>query len=348
MHTPGWLLALLCSYLSSRALVLTYQNKTSTSQDLPGGYGAGTWLGGFCFIVKFNGICLRPPIPRPNGNRAIQLKFVDDSTKAASVNLKRSLIPDTRNKPFPLNYHERTQMVIDPQENVLQLELDQFQKEATENNFVTNKKKTFVMVFNSTKKYAFSPEFELGDSKTLQVKSVLKILGVQVQSDYGWGAQIAQMTTKASKTFWLLRRMKRIGIDETTIVNYWKTEGRCHLEFCAPVWNGGITVAQARDLTRVQKRAVAAITGSWREDYTAACTRLGIEADLCSRRRKLCKTFAQRTATNSRHQDIFTKLDNPPNTRGGGKVWREPKCRTRRHLQSARPYLTRLLNGEDS
>ena len=52
MHTPGWLLALLCSYLSSRTLILTYQNQTSTSEDLPGGYGAGTWLGGFLFYNK--------------------------------------------------------------------------------------------------------------------------------------------------------------------------------------------------------------------------------------------------------------------------------------------------------
>ena len=27
MHTPGWILALLCSYLSSRSLILTYQRK---------------------------------------------------------------------------------------------------------------------------------------------------------------------------------------------------------------------------------------------------------------------------------------------------------------------------------
>ena len=56
--------------------------------------------------------------------RAIQLKFVDDSTKSASINLKRSLKQDTRIKPYPLNYHEITQMVIDPKENVLQQELD--------------------------------------------------------------------------------------------------------------------------------------------------------------------------------------------------------------------------------
>ena len=246
MHPPGWILALLCSYLSSRSLILTYQKKKSSSQDLPGGYGAGTWMGGFLFIIKFNGICLRPQIPRPNGNMAIQLKFVDDSSKAASINLKNSLIPDPKTKPFPLNYHERTQMVINPSENLLQLELDRFHKEATENNFVTNKKKTFVMVFNPTKKYAFSPEFRLGDSQILQTTKCHKILGLQIQSDFGWGEQITQMTNKASKTIWLLRRMKQLGIDEATITNYWKSEGRCHLEFCAPVWSGGITVAQSR------------------------------------------------------------------------------------------------------
>ena len=35
--------------------------------------------------------------------------------------------------------------------------------------------------------------------------------------------------------------------------------------------------------------------------------------------------------------------------RGGvRREWREPACRTKRHLQSAVPYLTRLLNGEQS
>ena len=89
MHVPGWLLAIICSYLSNRTMILKYQQAVSTQRSLPGGYGAGTWLGGFLFIIKFNEICLRPPIPRPlSGNKAIQLKFVDDATKAATINLR--------------------------------------------------------------------------------------------------------------------------------------------------------------------------------------------------------------------------------------------------------------------
>ena len=32
---------------------------------------------------------------------------------------------------------------------------------------------------------------------------------------------------------WLLRRMKQLNVDERTITNYWKAEGRVHLETCA-------------------------------------------------------------------------------------------------------------------
>ena len=297
-------------------------------------------------IIKFNGICLRPSIPRPNGNRAIQLKYIDDATKAASVNLTNSLITDPKIRQMPLNYNERTKMIVDPIENVLQHELNRFQEETTKNNFVTNKKKTAVMVFNNSKKYAFAPDFHLGDSETLETYCELKVLGVMIQNDLKWDAQVNQMTKRASSKIWLLRRMKQLGVDEGTIAAFWKSEGLVHLELNAPVWSGGLTRGQERQLQTVARRAVAAITGPTREDYTASCLRLRLEPDLAARRLQLCRRFANRTATNSRHQDLFVKLENPHCTRGGGKVWREPQCRTKRHLQSAKPYLTRLLNGE--
>ena len=348
MHCPGWLLAIICSYLSKRSMVLQYQGASSSSRDLPGGYGAGTWMGGFLFLIKFNGICLRPPVPRPvSGNTAVQFKFIDDSSKAASVNLKKSLIPDTRVRPFPLNYNERTKMVIDPEENLLQQELDRFHSECSKNKFVTNDKKSTIMTFNNSRKYAFPPEFHLGSSKLLEVKTTTKVLGVMVQNDLRWGAQVEHMVRKASKKIWMLRRMRQLGVDETTITTYWMMEGRVHLETGVPVWAGAVTSSQARDLTRVQRRAVAAITGraTRGEEYQATCARLGLQ-DLATRRTKLALTFARRTATKSRHTDTFTRLENPRPTRAGAKEWVEPRCLTRRHQRSAVPYLTRLLNGD--
>ena len=118
---------------------------------------------------------------------------------------------------MPLNYHERTSMVINPNENIPQQELDRFQNETRENNFVTNEKKTVVMVFNQSKKYAFAPEFKLGSSEVLTTHKELRILGVMVQEDLGWDAQVKFMIEKASNKIWLLRRMKQLGVDEPTI-----------------------------------------------------------------------------------------------------------------------------------
>ena len=90
-----WVLNLTCSYLQGRSMVLTHQQARSKEVDLPGGFSAGTWFGGLLFIVIFNRACLRPLIPRPiTGNKGIQLKYIDDSSQLASINLKMSLEQD--------------------------------------------------------------------------------------------------------------------------------------------------------------------------------------------------------------------------------------------------------------
>ena len=141
--------------------------------------------------------------------------------------------------------------------------------------------------------------------------------------------------------------MKKIGLDEQTICHLWKAEGRVHLEPASAVWTSGLAVQQSRKIQRVQNRAIAAFS-SKREDPTISALRLGLEP-LETRRQRLALKFAKKTIKKSRHGDIFAKLENPHQGRGGIKrEWREPPCKTRRHLNSAVPYLTRLLNGEKS
>ena len=56
-------------------------------------------------------------------------------------------------------------MILDQSENVLQKELDRFHFETEQRNLVENKKKTFIMLVNFSRKYAFPPEFQLGQSE---------------------------------------------------------------------------------------------------------------------------------------------------------------------------------------
>ena len=89
----------------------------------------------------------------------------------ASNNLKKSLIPNSIPRQFSLTFHERTQSILDPNENVLQQELIIFKEKNEKCNLVPNKKKTVVMLFNQSRKHFFLIEFSLGQDSL----SVLKV-----------------------------------------------------------------------------------------------------------------------------------------------------------------------------
>ena len=226
MHVSPWVLSLLCSYLSGRSMVLTYLKTRSSERPLPGGFGAGTFMCGILFVIKFNGACLRPSIPRPfTGNKTIQLKYINDSSKVATVNLNRSLERDPVQRPRPWNFHERHQTVIKYEENSLQHELTRFHTWTLKNKFLVNTKKCYVMQFSQARNSDFPIEYTIGGSELLEEKKTVKILGIQVQSDLRWQSQVKQMISRASKTTWVLRRMRTLGVDRKTLVDFWKTEG---------------------------------------------------------------------------------------------------------------------------
>ena len=140
--------------------------------------------------------------------------------------------------------------------------------------------------------------------------------------------------------------MKQLGVDEATLVSFWKTEGRVHLEMAAPLWHSSLTEAQSRALSRVQRVAMAAITGRWDPSHSGQLRRLGLEP-LPERRTRLCRRFAKRTATKSRHQDLFDRAEYTRPGRGARArpLYRESRTRTAAYRRSAVPYLTTLLNG---
>ena len=301
-------------------------------------------MGGILFIVKFNGACLRPPVPRPlTKNKGMQVKFVDDASQIASVNLKKSLVLENRNREKPLNYHERTEMILKPEENILQQELDKFYQFTENNKLVINKKKCFVMQFSRSKNYDFPPEFRIGGSEILQVRKEQRILGVIVQDSLKWDSQCQEMIRKATNTTWAIRRMKTLGVPEATLLDFWKSEGRVHLEYACPVWHSSLTVSQARSLDRAQRVAMATITGRWEASHTLQLQQLDLEK-LGPRRERICRLFASRTATNSRHQDLFSPLTSVTRRGVSGLFYHEITTRTSTYHNSALPYLTRLLN----
>ena len=70
------------------------------------------------------------------------------------------------------------------------------------------------------------------------------------------------MARRATRTTWVLRRMRALGVDQGSLVTYWKADGPVHLELVCPVWHSGLTTQQSRDLDRAQRVAMVAITVS--------------------------------------------------------------------------------------
>ena len=70
-----------------------------------------------------------------------KFKYIDDASQIASINLKKSLIQDQESRIRPLNYHERTEMILNPEHNVLQDELGKFQQFTQSNKLVINQNK---------------------------------------------------------------------------------------------------------------------------------------------------------------------------------------------------------------
>ena len=130
------------------------------------------------------------------------------------------------------------------------------------------------------------------------------------------------MLQRATSTTWAIRRMKALGVSEAELVEFWKSEGRVQLEYACPVWHSSLTVVQSSSLDRAQCVAMAGITGRWEPSHTQQLLDLGLDR-LGSRRELISKRFAERTARDSRHTDMFTAVQT--NTRRGAQG--EPMCR---------------------
>ena len=355
MKVPAWLLKILISYLTNRSMVIKYRGATSSVRSLPGSSPQGVFLGCFFFMIKFNGALLRPNIPRPfpkptpvmdRNTSSCTVKYIDDASHAVAVDLKKSLIQlDLSDRPLPLQYHEHTGFILNPEMNQMQQDLDLLKRFTDQNLMVINQKKTQIMCVNFRTSRKFPPIFSIGDRKQLDIVNQTKLVGIIVSDDLRWSAHVEYTCTKASKKIWQLRRMKTLNLEHTILLDYYCKEIRSILEFGVAVWSSCITVRSSDAIERIQKICVNIILCdvNWEIPYEVGCTLLGIEP-LKYRRVDVCIKFIQKASCDPRHSDLFSLNDSSINTRQEKLTYREFPYRTDRFYNSPLCYLTRLLN----
>ena len=187
----------------------------------------------------------------------------------------------------------------------------------------------------------FPIEIDIGDNQ-LEVKKELKILGVMLQPNLKWSSNTAFICKKAYQNVWALRRMKILGVDSFTMVDFYLKEVRVHLELAVPVWHSGLTLKQSADIERVQRVAVSVMLSDI--PYDRACATLGLKP-LPIRRLELCGRFAKKTASDlSKYSKLFKLKNEMHETRSEEAKYREHFCRKKRFYNSPLPFLTRTLN----
>ena len=349
MHTPAWLLRIVISYLSDRSMYLTYNGAKSSMKMLPGGGPQGAYLGGLIFIIKYNGAFLRPPIPRGMQgpilkSKAEKVKFVDDGTVAVTVNLKTSLVPDPVDRPRPYNYHERTGHVLPEENNLLQLYVKDTENFVRDNRMVINKKKTKVISFSKSRKWAFPPELSFSDGTPIDYVSDTRLVGVVVSQDLKWFKNTAYICQKARNKLWILRRMLKLDLDVYQMFDVYTKEIRSILEMAVPVWHSGLTNQQTMDIESIQKVAMRIILKDKYINYPLACQTFSTMT-LADRRTKLCSKFASKNFESK--NSLFTSVGTSVDTRQRSDLAKEYKCNFGRFFKSPLPYLARLLNSNN-
>ena len=195
MKCPAWLLRLVISYLSRRSLIVEYNGASTLPKALPGGSPQGTLLGGIIFIVKFNGAFLRPSIPRPNlpafnDSSLYHTKYFDDASVLCSINLKKLLQNEVKDRPRPFTFNESSGLFLPSGHNLLQYNLQEFSEFAAINKLKVNHEKTKILPFNFSHKYRFPPELTISSSETIECVTSAKILGLIISSDLKWKEHI--------------------------------------------------------------------------------------------------------------------------------------------------------------
>ena len=119
---------------------------------------------------------------------------------------------------------------------------------------------------------------------------------------------------------------------------------RSILEQSCQVWNSALTLENSQNLERVQKTSLKIILKSDYQTYENALDVTGLTT-LAERRLKLCLSFAKKCLKHQEMKQMFplNPSKEASNTRFIEKLEVDPS-RTGIHMNSAIPYMQRLLN----
>ena len=197
------------------------------------------------------------------------------------------------------------------------------------------KKRAFIIFSRSKDK--FTTRLKLNDIPIKRLSTV-KILGVWLQEDMGWGENIKQICMKAYSRISILSKLKYAGICIEDLITIYVLFIRSLTEYCSVVFNTSLTQVQAKKLETIQATSLKIILDINYISYSAALEMTGLE-QLSTRRNKRQLSFAKKCVANEFTSKLFP--ENPSNRKEKFQV---NYASTSTYYNSAVPQCQRFLN----
>ena len=249
----------------------------------------------------------------------------------------------------PFRYRERIGHFLTTESSKLQTMLNELEVYTNEHQMKINRAKTKVIVFHNAISYDFHPTLTLENDTQLEVVEEIRLLGVLIRSDLSWKSNTSKMCQTAYTRLWMLRRLKPLGASDEELLDIYDKQIRCIVEYAAPVWTSGLTLAESNQLERVQKAAFAIILENRYLSYSRALI-IFRRTTLEQRRADLNLKFAKKSLKSEKYQHWFCPnepSDQLSKTRSVDKNILVPvEFRTKGFKKSPIAYLTNLINED--
>lgn len=301
----------ICDFLHNRQQCVKLNGFFSDFMRLMGGVPQGTKFGPLGFQVIINDAA--------DNAKSKCLKYVDDLTFVENRNFR--------------------------EKGHLQNDLDEF-KDWSENNCLTlNPTKCQALQVQFGKQSPLFTDLRIGNEPLMYVDKA-KVLGLWLQNNLKWDAQVNDILTKANRRLFMLRTLKKFNFDQDELTVVYKSYVRPTLEYADVIWHSGITSKQTNDIEKIQKRACRTILGHKYFSYDDALTSCNL-VPLNDRRYQHCVKFSQGLNKNNRTSTILppTRIEaHGRNLRNSNQISQLP-VRTARFAGSPVPYFVNILNN---
>ena len=287
---PWWLHNIVVGFLQERELIVTHNGAKSESKEMPGGGPQGTVLGMLSFIILINNVGFNQEdrnigeyITRANNAHKVietmHAKYVDHLSVAEALILKNVPKVEEENKLIrTLIYHQRTEQRLKEGDSKHTQQLKDITEYANINEMKKNRKKTKLMVFNTSKTNDCQPELKIDEVK-IEVVKEMKLLGVIITYNWRWHENTNSITKKAFSPIWVIRRLRNMGASKSTLLDVYNKQIRCVVEYATVVWDAGLTTDNINQIEKVQKSVFCVILGDKYTTYEEAFSHLNMKTE---------------------------------------------------------------------